>query len=52
MSVLRPGSSHHMTETICENLNKIGIKTVSDFVVGDTEEISRKSEISYKVSPL
>nr|XP_054749283.1 DNA repair protein RAD51 homolog 4-like [Lytechinus pictus] len=49
MSILQVGMCPSMTSEVLKSLNMCGVKTVIDFVTTDTEELSQKCSLSYKV---
>eukprot|EP00057_Strongylocentrotus_purpuratus_P003327 XP_003726418.1 PREDICTED: DNA repair protein RAD51 homolog 4 [Strongylocentrotus purpuratus] len=49
MSLLQVGMCPSMTTEVLKSLNTCDVKTVIDFVTSDTEELSRKCSLSYKV---
>ncbi|XP_041456598.1 DNA repair protein RAD51 homolog 4-like [Lytechinus variegatus] len=49
MPILQVGMCPSMTSEVLKSLNMCGVKTVIDFVTTDTEELSQKCSLSYKV---
>lgn len=49
MTLIKPGICPALNEDLIRSLNELKIKTVSDFLAFDAEELARKCSISYKV---
>ena len=52
MSVLRCGLCSSLTEEILAKLNDQGIRSVTDLITKDLEEVSLHSKLPYKVKQL
>ena len=52
MSLLKPGICQAFTDNVSEKLKEVNIRTVTDFITEDPEELSQKCGIPFHASTI